>query len=201
MKTKVFYLTTKLMVVVVLIAVLAVKAFAGTNPKISLVPYAPERAVISVENFSNTPYEMYIEDASGNVVYYKERAKTGDFYSRLFDFKNLRDGDYKVVVKNNLGEYNLPFHVENRKVVAAKTNNDLSPYFEVKNGVLKLSMLNHTNDNVELKFKNGNGVFYTKSLGNDFSITAGFNIDRLENGDYEVEVKSGKNVFSYNFEK
>jgi hypothetical protein len=201
MKTKSFYLLTKATVVVVLVAVLAAKAFAGSSPKVSLVPYAPERAMISVENLSNSPSEVAIEDFYGNVVYYKERAVNKDFYSKMFDFKNLRDGDYKIIVKNNSGEYTLPFSVVDRKVEVAKNSFDVAPYVEVKEGVLKVSMLNHNMEDVRLNFLSENGVIYSKKLGNEFSITAGFNLGRLENGEYAVEIKSGNKTFSYNFAK
>jgi hypothetical protein len=201
MKTKAFYLTTKILVVVVLVVVLAAKAFAGSAPKVSLVPVETYRATISIENISNLPTTLHIEDANGNVVYYKESSIVGETYSKLFDFRNLRSGDYKIIAKNKEGEFEFPFNVEDRKIIVSNSTADVAPYFEVKDGILKLSMLNHLNENVVLNFINESGVFFTKSLGNEFSITAGFNVNQLERGDYAVEVKSGKQSFSYNFEK
>lgn len=201
MKTKAFYLTTKVMVVVVLVLVLAIKVFAGSTPKVSLIPYSAERALISIENLSEAT-EMLIEDAEGNVVYFREGSIKDDFYSKKFDFKNLEEGNYRIVVKNAVGEYVLPFKVaENKIVVMKNNNNEMVPYFEVKDGVLKLSLLNHNNEEVEMNFANDEGVFFSKKLGNDFSITAGFNLGNLNDGEYTVKLKRGEETFSYNFAK
>jgi len=200
MKTKLWYLTTKITVAVVLVAVLVVKAFAGSSPKVSLVPYNSDCAVISVANLSGANSELTIENASGDILYYKEGAIEGA-YSKIFDFKNLRDGDYKVVVTNEDGSHELKFTVDGSNVLVPENEEKNAPYFSVKDGVLKLSFLNETNGDVVLKFSNDYGVFYTKSLGSNFSITAGFNLDRLESGDYAVELTSGDKTYSYNFEK
>jgi len=199
MKTKVFYLASKVMVVVVLTIVLVVKALAGTSPKVSLVPFGTERALIAIENLSELPTELLIEDAEGNVVYYREGMASEDYYSKKFDFRNLDEGEYKVRAKNKNGENTLSFRVANNKIVVNKPNKGNNPYFEVKNGVLKLSMLNPSNEEVKLNLVNEDGILFSKELGSDFSITAGFNLNNLKGGEYAVEIVSETRNYNFNF--
>ena len=66
MKTKVFYLATKVTVAVILVAILVIEAAASGTPKIKVVPYAPERALIALENENEVISDLSIEDAAGN---------------------------------------------------------------------------------------------------------------------------------------
>ena len=83
--------------------------------------------------------------------------------------------------------------IENKEAIA--------PYFEIKDNVLRLSFLNSNLDEVELTFSDENGYYYTKNLGKDFSITEGFNLSKLFDGEYAVVLKSGSKTYNYNFEK
>jgi hypothetical protein len=202
MKTKMVYLTTKITVAVVLVVVLAVKAFAGSAPKVSLVPYANERAVITVENLSNLTSELAIEDANGYMVYFHESKIASENYSKKFDFKNLRNGSYKVIATNGYGKMALSFNVENGKVIVdAENESENVPVVLVKDDMLKVSYLNHSLKDVKIKLLSEYGEFYSKELGNDFTITTGFNLNRLERGEYAVVIENGKKSYSFTFEK
>jgi hypothetical protein len=201
MKTKVFYLATKVTVAVILVAILALEASASGNPKLTMVPYASERAIITLENGSNSISELTIENASGDVVYYSKGKITDEIYSKKFNLANLRDGDYKVSVTNKNGKNDVFFTVSNNKI-AVKSNENLStPFVEIKDDILKLSLLNSSLTNINMIVSNENGVVYKKSLGNNFSINAGFNLSKLESGDYAINITDGVKTYSYNFNK
>lgn len=201
MKTKVVYLTTKLMVAIVLVALLASKAFAGDAPKLKLVPHSTEKAIIVVDNPSNAISEISIEDLNGDVLYYKEGSIDGKIFSKMFDFKNLRDGDYKVVASNRFGSKEVYFKVSGNEIFVVKDMADIEPFFEVDGDVLKLSFLNHNLSKINFTIENSEGEMFSKSLGDDFSITAGFSLEKLTSGDYSASISDGRNTFNYTFEK
>lgn len=201
MKTKVFYLTTRIMVAVVLLAILAVKAFAGETPKLKMVPYSVDKAIISVDNAHNAVSELTIEDVNGDVLYYKEGRIDGGVYSKIFDFKNLDNGAYKITVKNIYGTQTMDFKIDGNKFELIDTDEAFAPYFEVKDNVLRLSFLNYSLDNVSLELTDENGYSFSKELGDDFSITDGFNLSQLFEGEYELVLNSGKKSYSFNFER
>jgi len=92
------------------------------------------------------------------------------------------------------------FKVENKAIVENGTE-PVKPFVEVKDDVLKISLLNHNLNNVEVTVYNQNGEVFSKSLGTDFSINAGFNLARLESGDYAINITDGEKLYSYNFNK
>jgi hypothetical protein len=201
MKTKVFYLATKITVAVILVAILVIEASASGTPKLKVVPYAPERALIALENGSNITAELTIENAAGDVIYYKEGKIAEESYSKKFDFANLNDGDYKVTVNSKEGKNEVYFTVVDNTITVKSSKSLDEPYVEIKGDVLKLSLLNNKLNNIDLIVSNEEGVVYKKSLGNDFSISAGFNLANLERGDYAINITDGVNTFSYDFNK
>lgn len=202
MKTKVtYYLATKIMVALVLVAILVVKATAAEAPKLKMLPHANERAIVVVDNPVDSYTELTIEDSRGDIMYYREGRINEKMYSKIFDFKNLENGDYKVIVKNKVGEKALLFTVDNNKIVVKDDAISNVPYFFYENDVLRVSYLNHSLSNIALTITNNEGDIFEKSLGNDFSITAGLKLSNLNKGDYAVSINDGKNSFSYNFEK
>lgn len=201
MKTKVIYLATKLTVAVVLVALLAAKAIAGNSPKLKLVPHSTEKAIIVVDNPSDAITELSIEDINGDVLYYREGNIDNKTFSKMYDFKNLENGDYKVVVNNKFGEKEVFFKVEDNEIFVVKDMGDIKPFFAVEDDVLKLSYLNHTLGNIELTIINADGATFKTRLGDHYSITAGFSIAGLENGEYTAYLSDGSNTFNYNFEK
>jgi hypothetical protein len=201
MKTKVTYLATKITVAVVLLALIVVKATAAEAPNLKMVPHTNERAIVLVENPGNSYAELTIEDSNGEILYYREGKINEKNYSKIFDFKNLANGDYRIIVENSAGKKELLFTVENNTVVVNEMLSSNTPYFNVENDILKISYLNHTMNNIALTLSNNEGEVFSKSLGNDFSITTGFNLSKLNKGDYAVSINDGRRSYTYTFEK
>lgn len=202
MKTKAFYLATKITVAVILVALLVVKVSASETSNLKVTPYAPERALIELNNSGNLMSELTIENAAGDVVYYKEGKINSDFYSKKFDFTNLSNGDYKVTVDNKNGKNEVYLTVKDNKIMVKSDAGLNKPYVEIKDDVLKLSLLNNTLNDINLLVSNEEGeVLYKKSLGNNFSICAGFNLASLENGYYDIDITDGVNTYTYNYKK
>ena len=201
MKTKVTYLATKIMVAVILLALIVVKATAVEAPSLKMVPHTDERAIIVVENPGNSFAELTIEDSNGEILYYQEGRINEKNYSKIFDFKNLANGDYRIIVENSAGKKELLFTVENNTVIVNEMLSSNTPYFNVENDILKISYLNHTMNNIALTLSNNKGEVFSKSLGNNFSITTGFNLSKLSKGDYAVSINDGNRSYTYTFEK
>jgi hypothetical protein len=201
MKTKVFYLGTRIATGVVLLAILAVKALAGEAPKVKMVPYSTDKAIIAIDNALSKVSELTIENEAGSVIYYKDGYIDEKIYSKVFDFKNLSDGYYTIRVRNTDGERSINFEVIEGRVEMEKEISAMHPYIEVKDDVLKLSMLNHSLSNIEINLSDINGNVFNKDLGKQFSINAGFSLSRLEKGNYELSISNGSETVNYQFEK
>ncbi|MDA3879088.1 MAG: DUF3244 domain-containing protein [Prolixibacteraceae bacterium] len=201
MKVKLAYLATKVTVAVILVALIAVKATAGESPNVKIVPHSFERAVVVVNNIENTISEVSIEDFNGSIIYYKEGRISDKIYTKIFDFKNLEDGEYRLKAKNSFGEKEVLFKVATNTIKVLKEDVPTTPFIKVEDDVLKISYLNHSLSNTYLTLYNEKGEVFKKTLGEDFSITAGFDLNRLENGNYMANFSSDGKIFSYSFNK
>lgn len=200
MKVKLAYLATKVTVAVVLVALIAAKATAGESPNVKMLPHSTERAVVVI-NTDNINSEVSIEDLNGSVVYYEEGLISDKIYSKIFDFKNLEDGEYRLKVKNNFGENEVLFKVANNNIKIVKEAISTTPYFKVEDNMLKLSYLNHSLSNAYLTIYNEEGEIFKTELGKDFSINAGFDLKQLETGNYMASFGSNEKSYSYSFSK
>lgn len=201
MKTKVWYLLTNVFVVVVLVAVLAVKVSAKEAPKVKVVPFDTESAVISIDNATKAFTQLSIENEAGDMLFYNEGAISSSEYSKAFNFKNLRNGAYRVVVKNGATETSVNFKIENGKIAVEESATASLPYIEYKNDILKFSLLNEGSKKVVFSLSDESGTIFTKNLGNEFGISTGFNLNKLEPGNYTVIVSAGDKTFNYNIVK
>lgn len=201
MKARNVYFATNILTVIVLVVLLAVKVNAGETTNLKLVPYTNDRAIVVMNNEHNLLSELTVEDADGEVLYYREGKISEANYSKVYDFKNLKNGNYKVVVKNNLGTQEAFFSVYNNSVTIDENKSNFNPYFEFKNNVLKLSAINHEQNSLFITIKDEDGVLYSKKLGTDFAITAGFDMKNLTSGAYTANISDGYNTVSYSFKK
>jgi len=201
MKAKVIHFVTKLSVALILIVILALKAFATEVPVIKMLPHTNNKAVIAFNNEVNLPAELSIEDENGDVLFYKEGIISNKVYTQMFDFDNLYEGTYTIKVKNSNGTNKLEFSVIDDEVIISAKNKNADTFFKLEEDQLKFSFLNHSLKPVNFSITtNGNQVF-TKELGDNFSISTGFDLTKLPEGDYTAKVTDGELIYVYTFEK
>lgn len=202
MKTKVSYLLTKLAVVIVLVAMLVVKANASETPELNVIPFDKESAFIVVNDWSKKYTELSIESENGDLIFFDEGSISDKGYLKPFNFRNLRNGSYRVVVKEGTAESVVNFKIEKGSIVVEKNNvSNKDTFFSIDNNILKFSMINNTNANVTMDIVDADGVIYTKNLGTEFGISTGLNLNKLRAGNYSVIVRAGDNTLSYKFTK
>jgi hypothetical protein len=93
------------------------------------------------------------------------------------------------------------FNVDSKNISVGDSKLQFDPYFNFKDNVLKLSYLNFDEGNVNIAIYNEDGVIYQKKLGNDFTIQDGYNLSKLEAGNYKVVLSNWRNEFVYNLVK
>ncbi len=178
-------------------------AFANTlmaagNLKVNILPLTSERAVIAISNTDAANFKIIIENSKGEMVYYKETNADTKDYRKVFDFSNLDKGDYKLAVSIDGSSSERQFKIENKNIAVGKEKTILEPFFAYKDGVLKLSYLNFSEENMKLNFYNSDELVYTKNIGNKFNVNEGFNLSKLDKGKYSVVFSSDDKDYSYN---
>ena len=74
----------------------------------------------------------------------------------------------------------------------------LEPFFAYKDGILALSFLNFSEDNMVLNFYDNNGLVFSKEIGDKFNVTKGFDLSKLANGAYTVVLSADNKNYTYN---
>ena len=74
----------------------------------------------------------------------------------------------------------------------------MEPYFAYKEGVLKLSYLNFSEENLSLNFYDTNELVYSKKIGDKFNVNEGFDLSKLNKGNYSVVLSTDSKSYTYN---
>ncbi|WP_372947310.1 hypothetical protein [Mariniphaga sp.] len=185
------------------VAALAVATIstAVEKPKMNVVPINSERAIVSVTNENPAIFEVSIKAENGDMVYYKQTSEPVTDFKQIYDFKGLEDGKYVLNLKVNDTKVMNDFQVSGSGIEVGESKVHFAPYFDFKNNELKLSYLNFDQESMKLYFYNSEGLVYETKLGRDFNITSGYDLSKLENGNYKVVLSSYNNEFTYNLVK
>ena len=178
-------------------------AFANTlmaagNLKVNILPLTSERAVIAISNTDAANFKISIENVKGETVYYKETNADSKDYRKIFDFSNLDKGEYRLAVSVDGSTSERSFKIENKNIAVGKEKTVVEPFFAYKDGIFKLSYLNFEEESLSLNFYSDNDLVYTKKLGSDFNVIEGFNLSKLDRGNYSVVLSTDSKNFSYN---
>jgi len=173
---------------------------AGGNLKVNIVPLNSEKAVVAISTTDAANLQISIENENGEKVYYKEADAENSDYRRVFDFSNLEAGDYMLSVSTNGLTTERAFSIDKKNIEVGKEKYLMEPYFSYKDGALKMSYLNFPEENVNLNLYTNNDLVYTKEIGNKFNILEGYDVSKLEKGNYTVVLSSWSGLHSYDFE-
>lgn len=192
--------TIKFLFTVLAVAVVAI-ATAVEKPKLNVIPLTADRAIVSVQNGKEALMELSIESVEGEIVYFKQSAKPLSSYKKIFDFEDLKNGSYVMSLNVNGTRLSKEFDVTSNEITIGKSKLRFDPYFNYTDNVLKLSYLNHDNENMKLAIYDKYGVLYESKLGKDFSISTGYDLTKLEEGNYQVILSSLNKEFTYSIVK
>ncbi|HSM47838.1 MAG TPA: hypothetical protein VK872_08500 [Draconibacterium sp.] len=194
MKTKQFLFTFALVA-------FALVSGAVEKPKMNVIPLSDEKALIAVANEKPAYFELSILSEKGDLVYYKESSSEITDFRQLINYSNLENGNYSLKLKVNNTYVSRNLAINNNEMIVGETKMMYAPYFALENDILKLSFLNFDEENMKFRILQDGELVFENRLGNEFVISEGFDISKLEKGNYEIELSSYKNQFSYNIEK
>lgn len=178
-------------------------AFANTlmasgNLKVNILPLTSEKAVVAISNTTVSNFQITIENENGETIYYKETGAESKDYSKVFDFSNLEAGEYKLTASIDGATTERSFNIDKRKIAVGKEKSAIEPYFGYKDGVLALSFLNFSEENLVLNFYDKNELVYSKELGKKFNVNKGFDLSKLNKGNYSVVLSTDSKSYTYN---
>lgn len=178
-------------------------AFANTlmasgNLKVNILPLTSEKAVVAISSTAASNFQISIENENGETIYYKQTGADSKDYRQVFDFSKLEAGEYKLTASIDGSTTERSFKIEHKNISVGKEKSNMAPFFAYKEGVLKLSYLNYTEEKVNLNFYDKNELVFSKEIGNVFNVNQGFDLSKLNRGNYSVVLSTDSKSYSYN---
>ena len=192
--------TIKFLFTVTAVALVAI-ATAVEKPKMNVIPLTAERAIVAITNENAARIELSIYSEKGEMVYFKQSSEPLTDYLRVFDFESLEKGNYVLNLKVNDTRLSRDFTVDNKGISVGDSKLRFDPYFEYKDNVLKFSYLNFDKENLKFAIYNNGDLVYQSKVGNDFTLSAGYDLSKLSDGNYKVVLSSYNKEFSYDIVK
>jgi cell division protein FtsL len=199
-KKRIVMKTIKLLSTVLAVAIVAV-ATAVEKPKMSVTPLSADKAVVTIQNNNASLFELSIHAQDGELVYYKQTTKPLSSYQKIYDFKNLKNGNYSMNLRVNDTRLIQDIQVASNGIYVGDSKLRIDPYFAFANDVLKLSYLNFDEERLSLNIYDENGLVYKSDLGKAFNVASGYDLSALKGGKYEVILSSLNNEFTFSLEK
>jgi len=178
-------------------------AFANTlmasgNLKVNIHPLTSQKAVVAISNTIASNFQINIENEKGESMYFKEIGADSKDYSKVFDFSNLEAGEYKLTASFDGATTERTFNIDKSKIAIGKEKVEIEPYFAYTEGILALSFLNFPEENLVLNLYDNNGLVYSKELGNKFTVNKGFDLSKLNKGNYSAVLSTDTKNYTYN---
>jgi len=192
--------TLKILFTLMAAAIVAI-ASAVERPQMNVIPLTADRAVVSIQNEKPAYFELSVTAVNGDVVYYKQSSKALSNYQKIFDFENLENGSYILSLKINDTKLSRNLEVASSEIKVGESELRFDPYFSFSDNVLKFSYLNFDQEKFRLNIFDDNGLVYQSVLGNELTMTSGYDLSKLDAGNYRVVLSSFNNEFSYSLEK
>ena len=193
--------TIKLFITVTALAIAAI-VNAVENPKLNVIPLTANRAVVSAINEKEAVFEISVKTKKdGVLVYYKQTNQPLDNYKKIYDFEALEDGAYVLNLKVNNTVVSREFEVNFDGISVGDSKMKYAPYFNFDNGNLKFSYLNFDKENLKLKIYKSGELVYKSTLGNDFAVSEGYDLSKLESGEYRVQLASANEEYNFDIVK
>jgi hypothetical protein len=192
---------TKKSLVTLLAVAIVTLASATDLSKMTVNPLNADQLIISVANDKEFSFEIGVYASNGDIVYYKQSDKPISTYQKIFDVKNLEDGKYKMILKVNDTSMEKNFIVSPSKIFMSESELSIDPYFIFDGNDLKFTYLNFKYENFKLEIYEGYDLIFKTKIGADFPINSGYNLSKLEAGNYKVVLSSYNKEFIYQFAK
>ena len=184
-----------------LFLLVAVMAGAIEKPRLEVTPISANRATVTLLNPAPGMLEGTFAKADGSVIYATRINEGIHDYQKVFDFSAVEDGNYVLTFKANNTSVMRDITIERGSIQVGSSNLRYDPYVALKENTLKLSYLNFDQRNVKFTLRQNNDVVYEANLGRDFSLLRGFDVSKLESGEYETIISDGSNTYFNTFVK
>jgi len=130
---KTIKLISKVMMLIALVA-FANTSMGAENLKVNILPITSETAFVAISNTTSSNFQITIENAKGEVVYYKSSDTESTDFRKLFDFSNFEKGGYKLSATVGESTTECSFKIAKEKIVVGEESK-IEPSFAAESAL------------------------------------------------------------------
>ncbi len=186
---------------VIALAAFANTLFASGNLKVNLLPVSEKKAMVAISNLGISNLQITLTDEKEQIVYFSETSFPEENYHKVFDFSELKPGDYKITVVCDALTTERKFQKTHDAIKVGGEKTTLEPYFGYKDGILRCTYLNFQEENLKLSFFEKNQLIFSKEIGRNFNVGEALNLSKLSRGTYLAVLSAGDKEYSFTIEK
>ena len=165
------------------------------NAPISISP-SNKWIIIDKDKTKFPSLKVSIWDHQGNAIVKENIRKT-----TKYNLKYIPDGKYKIETEDNMKLSVQEISIDNGKIQSTTNQTIYKPYFNDKLGAFDMNLMAQGKP-VKLILRNSAGnILLEDSIKDQVSITKRFNLDKLDEGEYSLEVDIEGHLFSKTFKK
>ncbi|MBN1115562.1 MAG: hypothetical protein JXA77_00030 [Bacteroidales bacterium] len=158
------------------------------------------KAVVSISNIDSKHLSISIEDINENVVFYQESLKDVTEFAKVFDFSQLRNGSYTMIVKAGNESLSESFNIVNGQLTVQESKKLQEPIFNLTEDNLVIFFNNKKAKDVTVEFLEGSKEFFTDYV--DAKVTARkYALSNLPDGEFVVKVSTSDGFYAYELKK
>ena len=199
MKTRVKTNAVAVMMGLLLFFALTVSVKAGNTEDVKVIMLSGKKVMLQVQNPYMQQMEINITDES-NQYLYSSKLPMDAAFRKVYDLSNLPEGNYKVLLQLSNKVLEKDVRIEGGKTAVINESTHYLPYFKKKDNNLMVNYLNTAKDKVSVSFYSNTDKFFSDKPDNATSFQRLYSLEKLEPGQYNIELTSGDKMYSYPFE-
>jgi hypothetical protein len=179
---------TKIWIFTVLAFLVAATGNATDFPSMNVIPVEENKAMLAYKASNAATLEITLSDCQGDILYFKRTNQKEKEFNQVFDFSELKDGNYCMCVNYGNRSVKRDLMVQGEKITVGAPMRCYEPFFCLEEKMLNISFFNSPQKQVYVNvYQNGQHVDGFK-LGKELSIQKRLDLSNLKSGDYEIVV-------------
>jgi len=172
---------------------------ALANNYIPVLKVVNKNLHLSLDHGSTAATVQVLNKAGKSLI--EEQVMASEQFESVFNLESIPSGVYTLVIKSEYQETVQPITINQEGVVMDKSDRKVyfPAIFSTKRGILKISMLNPSNNDVRLYVLDAFGrKSYQETIKSEINIEKNFKLRYLPAGQYTVVVDNANRLYTKN---
>lgn len=170
------------------------------NVKVTLLPDKKVAVEANIPQSESANFE--IVNLGTRETLYDDRLGVAGTSKVVYDLQALPEGKYSLIIEHGKMTYEKEILIADEKTYLVKETSYVAPKFETsEEGNLNVTYFNRTGEPVEVSFFEGSNQLFSDVIGIPGSFKKSYNLKNLDNGNYNVILKTGSKSFYYDLKK